>query len=314
MRLCPNEDTILRTLETPVFIVGAPRSGTTWLQRLLLEDRRVVGGQESHFFCSFGHVVADFDRKRANPRPHGLAAYWRRRDLIEFVRDGWRRTMRAMVEAAPCGALLVEKTPEHTLWMEVIHEVLPLARFIHLVRDSRAVVSSLVAASREPWGEGWAPHSVRDAARRWNQYGAKADHFAETAGRERILIVRYEDLYADPARELARIYRFTGLEVTAEALAPIIERQAFGPQAASGGSPFHFLGDLSGRSAQEPAGFFRSGSPESWKRDLSIWQRWIIWWYTRQRMQRYGYERSGGRRPLEEPIRCALATQQTASL
>src|SRR3990172_2724594 len=104
------EDEILATLDTAVFIVGAPRSGTTWLQRLMLEDHRVVGGQESHFFVSFGPLITNFDKKRASRRPHGLAAYWKRSELVEFVRDAWRRTMRATVEAGPPGAMLLEKT------------------------------------------------------------------------------------------------------------------------------------------------------------------------------------------------------------
>src|SRR5947208_10995760 len=36
-----------------VFIVGAQRSGTTWLQRLLASHPAIAGGQESHLFSGY---------------------------------------------------------------------------------------------------------------------------------------------------------------------------------------------------------------------------------------------------------------------
>ena len=43
----------------PVFIVGAQRSGTTWVQRLLCSHPRIVGGQESHLFSAYGGAPRD---------------------------------------------------------------------------------------------------------------------------------------------------------------------------------------------------------------------------------------------------------------
>src|SRR5687768_17973655 len=40
--------------DAPVFVIGSPRSGTTWVQRLLVAHPAVCGGQESHFFAAFG--------------------------------------------------------------------------------------------------------------------------------------------------------------------------------------------------------------------------------------------------------------------
>ena len=36
-----------------VLIVGAQRSGTTWVQRLLASHPAIVSGQESHLFSSY---------------------------------------------------------------------------------------------------------------------------------------------------------------------------------------------------------------------------------------------------------------------
>lgn len=48
---------------------------------------------------------------------------------------------------------LLEKTPAHARQLELIRAVRPGARFVHLVRDPRATVASLIEKSRRPFGE-----------------------------------------------------------------------------------------------------------------------------------------------------------------
>lgn len=36
-----------------VFLVGSPRSGTTWVQRLLASHPQIQTGQESHLFAAY---------------------------------------------------------------------------------------------------------------------------------------------------------------------------------------------------------------------------------------------------------------------
>ncbi|MBI3001835.1 MAG: sulfotransferase, partial [Deltaproteobacteria bacterium] len=36
-----------------MLIVGCPRSGTTWLQRLLASHPKIITGQESHVFDNY---------------------------------------------------------------------------------------------------------------------------------------------------------------------------------------------------------------------------------------------------------------------
>ncbi|MFM7260537.1 MAG: sulfotransferase family protein, partial [bacterium] len=145
MALPSNSDII----ERPLLVVGAPRSGTTWLIRTLLQDRRLVGGQESHFLKTFGASLRAFDEQRGRPRPTGLACYWRRAELVDELQRLWRKTFEPMVALRPEARLLVEKTPDHALWLDVAREVVPGARVLHIVRDSRAVVASLLAASKQ---------------------------------------------------------------------------------------------------------------------------------------------------------------------
>ena len=81
-----------------------------------------------------------------------------------------------------------------------ILRIAPDAAVVFLVRDPRDTVRSLLEASDESWGD-WAPKSVEDATALWLRsvrawFPVKRD--------PRLLLVRYEDLRADPA-ELERV-------------------------------------------------------------------------------------------------------------
>ena len=63
----------------------------------------------------------------------------------------------------------MEKTPSHALCISEIKRLLPQSRIIHILRDPRDVVTSLLAVSRS-WGAAWAPKRATAAAALW------ADH------------------------------------------------------------------------------------------------------------------------------------------
>ena len=124
-----------------------------------------------------------------------------------------------------------------TGWPRVgaLREAFPDARFVHVVRDGRAVASSLV---QMPWWDGWRGPSgwsfgplPAELEKAWIASGQRFpvlagiewkllvdafEHARAQAGEETILEVRYEDFVADPARQLERILSFAGLESTAQ--------------------------------------------------------------------------------------------------
>jgi len=281
-------DRVDRLASSPILIVGAPRSGTTWVQRLLLGDPRCCGSQESHFFVTFGRVLRDFDHKAALARPHGLACYWQRADLVDELRRLWRRSMRALIERNPTAEVLVEKTPDHACWLDVIDEILPAARVVHVVRDSRAVCASLLHASRQPWGGPWAPSTATAAAAKWREHVEAAEQSGARLGSDRFLRLHQEDLLEDPAGEMERLWRFAGLAVEPARLSAIADTAA-----KPGGPAFEMTGELEGAARPEPDGFARGGDPDRWRRELGPWQRWVVWRETAAAMRRLGYDRGG---------------------
>lgn len=109
-------------------------------------------------------------------------------------------------------------------------EAFPDARLIHVVRDGRDVVSSKL---RTPWWKGWrGPNHLSvgrlppDYGEEWEASGRSfpvlaglswktaMDAYArarELAPREQWLDVRYEDVLADPRRQLTEMLAFAGL-------------------------------------------------------------------------------------------------------
>jgi hypothetical protein len=285
----------------PVLVFGAPRSGTSWLQRMLLADPRCCGGHESHFFVTFGRVLADFDRKAAMDRPHGLAAYWPRAALVEALRELWCRTVAPIVESRPGAVVLVEKTHDHAKCLDVVAALLPAARCIHLVRDSRAVSASLIHASRQPWGRGWAPSSPAAAAATWLAHVEAAEAGGAALGRDRFRRVHFEDLRRDPVATLEAVWSFIGLESAQADLPGIVASTSIDAERERGGTPIPLAGELEGGVPREPDGFFGDGSPEGWRRALGPWQRHVVWRRTAAMMRRLGYDRSGRRARGEIP-------------
>ena len=277
---------------SPTLLVGAPRSGTTWLQRMLLAHPDCCGGQESHFLASFAKVRQDFDRKRDLPRPHGLAAYLTREELLEGLRAMWIRTFAETIAAKPSAKLLIEKTPDHAMHLDFAAELLPGCRVIHLVRDSRAVAASLIRASREPWGRDWAPRTSKAAAERWLECVEAAEQSGLSFGSSQFLRVHYEALHAAPSIELARVLAFLGVSASQGETARIVGA-IDGPDRGETVGVIALRGELRDRPAREPAGFAGEGRVDGWKGTLGWRGERQVWSITRTVMERLGYTRDG---------------------
>jgi hypothetical protein len=156
------------------------------------------------------------------------------RDLVAEDASAWLSTrLRGFFEqraAAQGRPLFLHK---FTGWPRagLLHEVFPQARFVHVVRDGRAVASSLV---QQPWWAGFGgpeawgfgPLSTADAEL-WHASGRSfpvlaglewkllIEAFAEARAKlpdDRWLELRYEDIVARPREQVGRLLEHLGLE------------------------------------------------------------------------------------------------------
>ena len=106
--------------------------------------------------------------------------------------------------------------------MRMLAEQFPEARFIHLVRDGRDVMLSL---RDQPF----APSSFTGVAEYWAGRVERARQAGERLGPGRYRELRYEDLVADPERELGRLCEFVELEYRPEMLHTATPRASRSP-------------------------------------------------------------------------------------
>lgn len=268
-----------------MFVVGCPRSGTTWLQLLLGCHPAVSTVNETHLFSQFlGPSLETWDSLAGSDRDIGLGTVFTRREFVDRLRCLAREVMARI--ARDDTRLIVEKTPGHAVWGEEILQVFPNALFVHLVRDPRDVVASMLAANRS-WGDDWAPESAYDAAWWWRDVvaggrsiGNLTDDYCE---------LTYEDLWSDTAGEFSRLLRWTGLDAPESFVREAVEETRLSRMKEGESAAPWDLRD-------EPEGFVRKGGPGNWRDDLSASEAGVVEYVTRELMSDLGYEPERRRR------------------
>jgi hypothetical protein len=278
-----------------VFIVGCPRSGTTWLQRLLAGHPRVRTGQESDLFDVYiGPQLQawrrELDASSSGRGGVGLACYLDDAAYLKALQRYLLSLLEPMVGSLAEGEIFVEKTPSHALYIDVIRELLPDSRFVHVLRDARDTVASLVAASRD-WGSGWAPRRAAGAARMWVQHVGAAREAAAKLPPDRFLEVRYEALHAGGPRVLRQVVDWLGLAWSEEDVSKALDANRPERARQGGGTPIPLGGAFGapGAVVRDPPGFVRRAQAGGWRSDLSAMDRLQVWLIARSTMQAVGY-------------------------
>jgi LPS sulfotransferase NodH len=252
-----------------LFVFGSPRSGTTWLQLLLDQHPGVVTAPETQIFAFY---LSGFRRQweeEVRGAEHnaqgggGLSQLLTAEDFRALCRTNAEYVLTRIAERDPEATVVVEKSPLHAMHASFIHEIFPDAWFLHVIRDPRDTVASLVNAGRG-WGRHWAPGHAVEAARLWRRSVEKGRELAGTGARYRE--IRYEELRQDTSGALRPILEWLGLdaapqEVDAYVEACRLQRLQTRGSGSDGSSP------VPGRKV--PKGFFRKGTVGGWKADLS---------------------------------------------
>lgn len=279
-----------------VFLVGAPRSGTTHLQRLLASLRGVETAQESHVFEYIAPMVRLWNAHLAGATSDarggvGLPCYLEEQEFVAAVRRLFWEFLEPTLDTLPGGCLFLEKTPLHALHVDVIDLLLPKARIIHIIRDPRDVVASLLASARS-WGHSWAPAEAGLAARLWSRHVRAARRAGGALDGRRYTEVRYERLLHNAVPELLRLGTFLGCTWSVEELNGAVERNRIDYARDNAPTPIPRRGAAakrSGKVVNEPNGFMRKGMSGSWKTDLSLLEKAKVWRATRKMMKELGY-------------------------
>jgi len=275
-------------VDRPVFLIGMPRSGTTAIFESLATHPE-AGWLSYHFnrlprlpaLAALARLcdVSPFFRKAVAPPRAGRAWIERLRDgpaeaysvwetycgekfrfdyllgqrATEEEREGMTRVVRRVLRYQGKRRFVAKLTGPAR--MGYLMSLFPDARFVHILRDGRAVVDSLMRIDfwrdsprmREPaWRNGlseshlraWEAHGrspLALAALQWRSVIERAREERDALRPERYLEVRYEDFLADPAAVMRRIWEAVDLPPSprtltfiAERLRPAARRRGFG--------------------------------------------------------------------------------------
>jgi len=253
------------------FIGGAPKSGTTWLQKCLDLHPDIVCSGEGHLHefivKPLTEILSAYNRKLAvvgRVVYEGEPYYGQvtRREQIEIIRGVMSLLMSRRTK--PGARLIGDKTPANAKVVEDLAVLFPTMKFVSMLRDPRDVAASRIgharragfAAAEDPRSDGYRD-VVKAAVADWRTTVERVHQFGKDRPQQ-VLVVKYEDLLDSTAEKLRGVFDFLGVETTADQLARIVDGASF--EALSGGRP---------RGVERQDSFYRKGVKGDWRNLLS---------------------------------------------
>lgn len=196
--------------ESPIFVGGAGRSGTGLLRAIINAHPRVAIGSE----LKITPLIIQFWNQLSRYKPHLGKHFFIQQDdinaatrnfICSFLRNYQEQTGKPRVG---------EKTPNNVYVFTGLHRIFPDSPLLHIIRDGRDVVRSLL---QQNWtdNEGRPHPTCSDpisAAKYWRQsveVGRKASGHSDDLGSQ-YLEVRYEHLVTSPEETARAIFAHLG--------------------------------------------------------------------------------------------------------
>lgn len=292
----------------PIFIVGAPRSGTTMLRLMLNAHSRIAVPFESDFIPKFYRRLGEYGDLTA---PENMMRLLDDIATQEFVKRGglvrdrpavlarnpqsYSDLIRAIYEtyaAAKGKCRWGDKDPDNVVEIDVLWRLFPGCQIVHIVRDGRGVAHSM---RKMEWGS----KNLMKLARDWCWRVVLAHKMGMILGPTHYLEVRYEELVRSPEATLRGICDFLGEPFDHDMLT--YDRDAAAAMPASS-LKFH-------RSS------IRAPDPEkatAWQREMSAPDRVLFDEVAGQTLEEFGYRREalrGGWRSLLMRLKYTLISR-----
>lgn len=303
----PAGDSALDSLESRlVWIFGSPRSGSSWLMRMLAGamDPPAIAIDEPRLGA---HLALIEDRPGSDPpvaRLNGelasLPSYLFSRRYQRTWRPALRRfvleRLRAEVEDSGRGTgPVIVKEPNGSQGADLIAALLPESRFVHLVRDPADVIDSLLDAADAGGWIGDAPNRApmdreerlafieRECGLWAHRLEAIERAMIESAATARRRELRYEELRAEPVAGITSTLSWmdagsgpSGALTPADAsrVAAAVERESF---------------ERVPESERGPGRQIRAATPGLWRKNLTAPEQELIGRLLGAQRERLGY-------------------------
>jgi len=215
-----------RARKAPLFIIGSPRSGTTFLTRMVNRFLDIHVARDAGVFLRFYRMLPLYGELAIRSNRRRLIADLYRDYFFRtrFLERGFTLDADELCDAVPqptyralVDYVLIEtarshgksgwgnKKPSYSLEAADADAVFPTAKFVHIIRDGRDVALSMRNATHLLLEQNW-----YFAARDWREHVLGGRELGLRIGGDRYLEIFYEDLLRDPTGIFARILTFIG--------------------------------------------------------------------------------------------------------
>ncbi len=221
------------TASSPIFVIGAERSGTTLLRLMLTAHPDICIPPESLFFVAleskYGAVkdllpqIEEFSNDLYNNNFHRFGEWNVDRSLLldnlinnqqlSYVQavETVYQTYRQQFDRT--ASIWGDKNPFHIYQLGKIKRYFPGVKVILIVRDFRACYSSVkkLVAKEQERGEVWPGiKTIAGLTHQWNQVVKIIEKYHQKW--EQFYLVSYEDLVREPSAQLAKICAWLGID------------------------------------------------------------------------------------------------------
>jgi GT2 family glycosyltransferase len=253
--------------EQLIWMFGSPRTGSTWLSRMMAELDNQERWHEPYVGLLFGSFI--YERLEGNSKLLNNPGFI----MGEPYRRAWLDSIRNLVVEGAIARYpnlrddqyLVIKEPNGSLGAPLLLEATPESRLIFLIRDPRDVVASrLDAFEKGSWSAQNRDYDTAEKLYAFTKHLAE-DYFKVVSQVQRAyeahpgkkVLVRYEDLREDAVGTLKAMYAALEIEADESRLEAAVAKHSWEqiPDRDKG----------SGR-------FYRKAEPGGWREDLSLEQ------------------------------------------
>lgn len=232
--------------EKPIFVVSAPRSGSTLMRLILDAHPRIAIPSPAWLYemvrpylYSYGdlndksNLLALAEDILAAPSIKDWTSQLTAEEMVEESADpsfaGLFDALHRKYARDTGKVRWGEKTPRNCFWMSEIKSDYPDAQFVHIIRDGRDMAIDI--ADSRLW-----PYSLYSGAHMWEMFVSAAKESGAELDAGSYYEIHYEKLCADPEGELKKLCAFLGEDFSPQMLS---HHQSDSAKSWGGGDALH---------------------------------------------------------------------------
>ncbi len=202
-----------------IFVGGAPRSGTTLVQNMLDSHPLIIGGPE---FLHIPDLMQLRKKFHYSISVDYISLFCSKNEIDKFLVSWVESLFLPLADKENCD-FYSEKTPENIVYFPEMMELFTKSHFIQVIRDPRAIVSSMQQVKKRAIKKGITVPFFTVNHHTSIDYVEKCYAVGFTAAKkypDKVFTVVYEQLLLNPEQETKKICDFLGLEWSQDMLTP----------------------------------------------------------------------------------------------